>query len=363
VIRRGRRAVFITMALAMASFSPDAAVAQQVVSPPKVILLRPPTAPAAVSEALIRLRAELTVEGFDAQVTVLDLGPDVRGSLEKVAPTMAATAVVAVVAGSDPASAELWVVDRMTGKTVVRRVHADPKEAARIAEVLSVRAVELLHASFLELAITSRPSPDVVEAPLPREPVVTRFAKEPLVDAEPDWTWAVEAGGGGLGAIQGPSDASTLIGEFLPVARVQRAFGPRWCARVSLAGLGTQAHVDMPGGYANISQTIGLVEGLVRFRRGRRLEPVVSVGVGVLYLTGEGHETPPYIGGNAWRISAAADAGVGLRLPLRPRRVELGFEFHALVAEPYPVVRFFNMEVARAGRPSLLASVTLLGGI
>ena len=59
----------------------------------------------------------------------------------------------------------------------------------------------------------------------------------------------------------------------------------------------------------------------------------------------------------------AADAGVGLRMPLRPRRVELGVEVHALVAEPYPVVRFFETEVARAGRPSLLASVTLLGGI
>jgi hypothetical protein len=363
VIRPGRRAVLITMALAVATFSPDATFAQQAFPPPKVILLRPPAAPGAVREALVRLQAELTVEGFDAQVTELDLGPDVRGSLEKVAPTMAATAVVAVVSGSDPASAELWVVDRMTGKTVVRRVHADPKAPTRIAEVLSVRAVELLHASFLELAITSRPSPDVVEAPLPSAPVVTRFAKEPLVEAEPDWTWAVEAGGGGMGAIQGATNGSTLLGEFLPVARVQRAFGRRLCARISLAGLGTQAKVDMPGGYANVSQTIGLVEGLLRFRRGRRLEPVVSLGAGVLYLSGDGHETAPYIGGHAWRVSAAADAGVGVRVPLRARRVELGVEFHALVAEPYPVVRFFQMEVARAGRPSLLASVTLLGGI
>jgi hypothetical protein len=363
VIRRGFRAVFITMALAVASLSPDAAVAQQGMPAPKVSLLRPPSAPAAVSEALVRLRAELTVEGFDAQVTEMDLGPDVRGSLEKVAPTMASTAVVAVVAGSDPASAELWVVDRMTGKTVVRRVHADPTAPARIAEVLSVRAVELLHASFLELAITSRPSPDVVAAPLPNAPVVTRFANEPLVEAEPDWTWAVEAGGGGVGAVQGPGAGTTLLGEFLPVARVQRAFGRRLCARVSLAGLGTQARVDMPGGYANVGQTIGLVEGLLRFRRGRRLEPVISLGAGFLYLSGEGHEMAPYIGGHAWRISAAADAGVGLRMPLRARRVELGVEVHALVAEPYPVVRFFQMEVARAGRPSLLASVTLLGGI
>ena len=95
----------------------------------------------------------------------------------------------------------------------------------------------------------------------------------------------------------------------------------------------------------------------------KRLEPVLSFGAGILYLAAEGHEMAPYIGGNAYRISAAADAGVGLRMPLRPRRVELGFELHALVAEPYPVVRFTQSEVARAGRPSLLASITLLGGI
>ena len=234
------------MALAVAAVSPDRSFAQALPAP-KVILLRPPAAPAAVSEALVRLQAELTVEGFDAQVIDFDLGPDVRASLEKVAPTFAATAVVAVVANADPTSAELWVVDRMTGKTVVRRVHADPKAAARIAEVLSVRAVELLRASFLELAITSRPAPDVVEVPLPSAPVVTRFVTEPLEEAEPDWTWAVEAGGGGMGAVQAASGGTTLLGEFLPVARVQRAFGKRLCARVTFAGLGTQARVDNAG--------------------------------------------------------------------------------------------------------------------
>lgn len=349
--------------LAAASISPVVAAAQPPPAPPpKVILLRPAVAQAAVREALVRLQAELTVEGFDAQVTDVDLGADVRASLEKMAPTMAATAVVAVVEGNEPASAELWVVDRMTGKTVVRRVHADPK-AARIAEVLSVRAVELLRASFLELAITSRPAPDVVEVPLPTPPVVTRFVTEPLEEAEPDWTWAVEAGGGGLGAVQTPSAGTALLGEFLPVARVQRAFGPRWCARITFAGLGTQAHVDIRGGYADVSQTALLLEALVRFRRGRRLEPVLSLGAGMLRVSAEGHETAPYIGQNTSRVSAAVDAGIGLRVPLRPRRVELGVEIHALVAEPYPVVRFFQMEVARAGRPSLLAAVTLLGGI
>jgi hypothetical protein len=325
-----------------------------------VILLRPPAAPATVSEALVRLRGELMVEGFDAEVIERALGADTRTSLERLAPTMAATALVAVVAGSDPGSAELWVVDRVTGKTVVRRVRSDPAAAARIAEVLSVRAVELLRASFLELAISSRPVTDAVDEAIPPPPAVTRFATEPL--AEPDWRWAVEAGGGAIGAVSGAGDG---IGtEFIPVGRIQHAFGPRLCGRVTFAGLGTQARVNTPmGGYANLSQSILLLEALVRFRRGRRLEPIASLGAGTLRLSAEGHETTPYQAESGARWAAAADLGVGVRIPLRPRRFELGVEAHALLAQPYPTVRFFDTEVARAGLPSLLGSVSLLGGI
>ena len=359
MIRGDRRGIVLAIAVVAPSLSglPRARADAPPVS--RVILLRPPEVPAAVSEALVRLRGELMVEGFDAVVVERALEPDTRASLERIAPTMAATAVVAVVAGADPGSAELWVVDRVTGKTVVRRVRADPKAAARIAEVLSVRAVELLRASFLELAISTRPPIDAVDAPVPTTPAVTRFATEPL--AEPDWTWAVEAGGGAIGAVA--PNGGGVGNEFIPVARIEHAFGKRLCARVTFAGLGSQARAATPGGYADVSQSLAIAEAMVRFRRGRRLEPIVSIGAGTLRLAAEGHESAPYVASSGARWAAAVDAGVGLRVPLRPRRFELGLEVHALFAEPYPVVRFFDTDVARAGRPSLLGSITLLGGI
>lgn len=334
---------------------------------PRVLLIRPPSTPAPVTEALARVRGELTVEGFDAEVAEMELGPDVRASLERVAATLTAptTAMVAVVPGAEPVSAELWVVDRMTGKTLVRHVRADLRAnapaTARAAEVLSVRAVELLRASFLELAITSRPdAPAPPEAPPlpPPPPVVTRWATEPL---EPDWTWAFEAGGG---ALDGASPFGNGVGtEFVPVARVQRAFGDRWCARATFAGLGTEARVETPGGQAEVSQSVGLGEALVRFRRGQGLEPIVSFGAGTLRLAAQGQLSAPYQSSGGTRWALAGDLGVGVRLPIRPRRIELGVELHAILAQPYPVVRFFEQEVARAGRPSLLLSVTLLGGL
>ena len=239
-------------ALAAVSIRPEPSFAERLPAP-KVILLRPPAAPAAVSEALVRLQAELTVEGFDAQVADFDLGADVRASLEKVAPTMAATAVVAVVAGSR--SGERRAVGRRSHDRQDRR----PARARRPEGDRAHRrgAVDPRPSSCCARASSSWRSP---RGPRPTSstcrcrptPVVTRFVTEPLVEAEPDWTWAVEAGAGGMGALQERAGGTTLLGEILPVARVQRAFNARFCARVSFAGLGTQAQVDLPGGYANV---------------------------------------------------------------------------------------------------------------
>jgi hypothetical protein len=355
VIGPGRRQ--LAPVAALAALWLGAAKAEGATAPqpaPKVILVRPPAAPPAVSEALVRLRGELVAAGFDAEVRELTLGPDVRGSLEKLAPasTGAPTALVAIVASADPGSAELWVIDRVTGKTVVRGVNAGATDPPRMAEVLSVRAVELLRASFLELAISTPPAS--AEAP-PPAPVLERFATATLEEA--DWTWAVEAGGGTADAIGGPWN------QVLSVARIERALGKRLCVRVSFAGLGTATRVDTPGGYANLSQTVLLAELLLRFRRGRRIEPLVSLGAGTLRLAADSHEAPPYGAISGARWAAAADVGAGVRVPLRRHKFELGVEVHALVAQPYPTVDFFATEVAHAGRPSLIGSVTLLGGI
>jgi hypothetical protein len=354
VIARGRRPLAPVVVLAaLLSGGARAAAAPAPQPPPKVILVRPPAAPAAVIEALVRLRGELVAAGFDAEVVELVLGADVRASLEKLSPASAgaATALVAVVASAEPGSAELWVIDRVTGKTVVRRVNATATDQPRMAEVLAVRAVELLRASFLELAITTPPANN---AP-PSAPAVERWATATLEEA--DWTWAVEAGGGTAYAVDGPWNA------ILSVARLERALGRRFCARVSFAGLGTAAHVDTPGGYVGLSQTILLAEVIARFRRGRRIEPLLSLGAGTLRLAADSHESAPFEAVSGARWAAAGDVGVGLRIPLRRHRFELGIEAHALFAQPYPAVQFFGSDVAHAGRPSLIGSVTLLGGI
>jgi hypothetical protein len=90
---------------------------------------------------------------------------------------------------------------------------------------------------------------------------------------------------------------------------------------------------------------------------------MLSLGAGALRLAADSHEAAPFEAVSGARWAAAGDVGVGLRIPLRRHRFELGVEAHVLFAQPYPTVQFLGNEVAQAGRPSLMGSVTLLGGI
>src|SRR5205807_191239 len=123
---------------------------------------------------------------------------------------------------------------------------------------------------------------------------VERWATASL--EERDWTWAIEAGGGTALSGDGTWNA------FMPVARLERAFGRRFSLRIAFAGLGTTAHVTNPGGSADLSQTVLLAEAVIRFRRGRRLQPLISAGAGTLRFHVDSQQSMPNqaLGGTQW---------------------------------------------------------------
>ncbi len=355
MIARGRRPLAPVVALAvLMSGGASAAAAPAPQPPPKVILVRPPAAPAAVTEALVRLRGELVAAGFDAQVVEQVLGLDVRASLEKLSPASdgAATALVAVVASAEPGSAELWVIDRVTGKTVVRRVNAGATDPPRMAEVLSVRAVELAAGEL----------PRAGDWPAARQQRAAERARGRALGHRDAGGGRLDLGGGGgrrhrlrrrRSLERDPLGRAARAGARAAFLRAGQLRGPR--------DLSARRHAEQ--GYAGLSQTILLAEVIARFRRGRRIEPLLSLGAGALRLAADSHEAAPFGAVSGARWGAAGDVGVGLRIPLRRHRFELGVEAHVLFAQPYPTVQFLGNEVAQAGRPSLIGSVTLLGGI
>jgi hypothetical protein len=315
-----------------------------------VILVRPANPKAVTAEALVRMHGELVSAGFDVQIAATTAGADPRASLEQTASGSNVDAVVAILGDATPGPVEVWVIDRVTGKSVVRRIPNQP-ESDRAAEILAIRAIELLRASLLEVAMAGGREPPIVAKPPPAE--VTRFVDRAL-DSRKNSRWAIEVGGSAVASFDGVGPA------LLPIVRLDMALGSHVLMRATAAGLGTRSRVEALSGSADVAAQFGLIEAGIRLRPRERLQPLFFLGAGVRYTSAEGRASWPNQGLTAGRWSLLADAGTGIRLSLHSR-FEIAMEVHAQLAQPYPTIHFSNFQAATAGRPDLLPSLTLIG--
>src|SRR5262249_41204308 len=103
-----------------------------------------------------------------------------REALEAAARAAGAVAAVRLVPSPTDGGIEVWIVDRVTGKTVLREVVAPDVSAggaAARASTLAVRVVELLRASLLEM---DAPHPSRGELPpTPELRAIARSAAPP----------------------------------------------------------------------------------------------------------------------------------------------------------------------------------------
>ena len=99
-----------------------------------------------------RLAAELRGLGVEVVVVPVDeTQPLGRAALEQLARTDGAFAAVRVIRVA--AEVEVWIADRVTGKTVVREVRAGAGDAGSRDDTIAVGTVELLRASLLEVTV------------------------------------------------------------------------------------------------------------------------------------------------------------------------------------------------------------------
>ncbi|WP_438032468.1 hypothetical protein [Sorangium sp. So ce204] len=330
--------------------------------PARVVLVRPGAADPSISEALIRIRGELVADGFD--VEVLDAAQSAasapRPTMDDAGQQAGSAALIGLFLAPDGQAAELWVVDPRTHETLVRRIDTRGEAREHIVEVLAVRAVELLRASLLELLMSSQraaaPAPAAAPPPSEVSQQAPRQADRSL-DPPRRSMWGVELGGGLLASPGGVGPALLLVARlrFAPLGPI----GPLE-ARLSFAGLGTAPRVAGPQGSATVQQRFGLVELAALPWPELRLRPRFSVGLGALHVAVDGEASWPYRGVHSGRWAFAADAGAGVELGI-VRRLDVVVEAHALVAHPYPVVRFVETEAARGARPALLGSLSLVG--
>jgi hypothetical protein len=320
-------------------------------APAKVALVREPSPSPVGQKALTRLRAELIAAGFE--VTEIERqGDDVREAAEAEAGE-GVFATVAIVPRSG--SADIWVADRVTGKTTVRRIEARPGAGRDVASILAVRAVELLQASLLEaMEPPPREEPQVAassteprSAPVPADVSAWMHARRVPSEAR----FGLQAGLGVIHSFDGIGPA------FLPVLGFSYRLAPPLVAAIRAGGPAFTADLQTPEGSIAVRQGFAALELAYEFSLSSPpLRPFVVGAVGAYRLDVVGAATPPYQGesGNIFAVMFAAGPGARLRLG---ERVAVLTDVRLLILAPQPVVRAAEQTVATMSRPSLFGQI------
>jgi hypothetical protein len=318
-----------------------------------VALVRPSEPSPLMAETLVRIAGELTAVGFTTELVDAPPASERSGDresrlwLEQLATQRHVDAVVALVGTTMPDAIEVWIIDRVTGKSVVRRVPFEPR-SARAPETLSIRAIELLRSSFLELDFAARAAPGKPEEP---PAAIARLVAAGPSPRAPERA-GFEVGAASIISLDGVGPA------VLPMVRLQWAARPWLLVQATLAGLGTRPNVSTDAGHAEVAQGHGLLGVAFRLRKDERLRPFVSVAAGVLHTAVEGRPESPNRGRSADQWSFLAEAGVGASLKLR-NRFQVSLAACAQLAEPYVAVRFVDTDVVTSGRPNLLLALSV----
>lgn len=316
--------------------------------PALVVLVRPPARSALVNEAITRIRGELIADGFQVSVIDAPAHADRASVLSGADRQTNAAATLGLFLHPDAEIAEVWVVDRLTQKTVMRRVEMTAPSARAAPEVLARRSVELLRASLLEILVQAEEKP--AEEASPRANA-SRWVERSL-EPRPS-RWGVEAGALVLGG------SGRLGSAVMPVGRLRAAFGQRFAARLSLAGLGTRPAVESEVAKATVSQELGLFELVGELAPESWIRPFASLGAGFYHIGIEGSAASPYAGMSGDRFVFAADSGAGLALSI-DSAFALALEGHLTFVTPYPVIRFLDADAVMADNPRAWVALTMV---
>jgi hypothetical protein len=309
-----------------------------------VLIVRPANPSPAMAETLVRIDGELISVGFGVElVDASALGGNTsREALDRLAEQRGADAVVAIIGDAAPNSVEVWVVDRVTGKSVMRRL-----SRAELPETLAVRAIELLRSSFLEIELAPRGRAALAQS----SPTVVRFVEGSSDDGHR------ERFGLGIGAAAmfGTDGIGPAI---VPELRFDWKVRPSWLLQAALGGFGTRPAVANGADSARISQQYALIGSCYRLRPTQRVGPFGSFALGALHTTVDGEGVSPNEGQTSQQWSLLVDIGLGTSARLHDR-FYLALAAHVQLAQPYVAVRFIDKVVATSGRPNLVLTLTL----
>ena len=151
------------------------------------------------------------------------------------------------------------MIDKVTGKSVVRRVPFEPA-ATRASETLAIRAIELLRSSFLEIDLAAHDRRNEPGAAPP--PAVVHFVETERLARNPE-RFGVEVGGAAVMSLDGVGPA------LLPLVRFDWSLRSWFLVQAALAGPRDARDRREPGGQRAGGAGVRAARRQLPFPRGR----------------------------------------------------------------------------------------------
>jgi hypothetical protein len=270
------RALLIICLLGASLFSTFEARAQ------RVVLVQTGARDPMLEDAWHRLVAELRIHRFESETVELAEGVDLAQALADTARAKEAIAAVALVRQNETTAVDVWLIDRVSGKTTLRRIVVRP--GADASSVLAIRAVDLLRASFREFGAGERPPTDVADVDRRPVPEAVRAMSEeppPVVTLAAGAMMLVEFPG--FGAAFGPS-----LGAFVRAA-------DRFAVGAGVAGPLVGAKFSAHSGEASMTQALGIFEARLSIVQSRAFQAGPSLSFGAYHVGAAGIARPPLV--------------------------------------------------------------------
>ena len=310
----------------------------------RVVLVVPPAPDPVLSEAFNRLRAELSLEGFETTTVELDPAASTPEKLSELAQNADAFAAISLEQGVGSPSARVCIADRVTGKTTLRTLALD--KARDAPSVLAVRTSDLLRASLREFAGSERPPPEVVNVDAKPSPApVRRFARQAPK------RFRLEARVAALGLAQkiGPG--------YGPGLALRYRLGQRFWLGALLIGPALGASLETSLGSATVRQELAVAHFAAAFLQTGVLDVRATAAAGVYHLAASGVVGPPLSPVTDQVTSFAG--GIGLEANVRLSAALLvGAELTGFALAPRPGIAV-SSEQYLFERPFLASSLGL----
>lgn len=312
-------------------------------------------------------RESATARRFIKELNTLDVdvitvtgdesAPSIRKELQRVAAEQHAFAAVRIVPTGN--EAEVWVADRVTGKTLVREVISGDHQG-QFDEAVSLGAVELLRASLLEVATDTELKGEVAPPaaakkllPPPKSPPPAPRAAPTPAKPTPPAQYAT--------ALLGIGPALDVgINHLKPSQSLEfdlKLVAPSgWGGEVLYRSPFTGQQVSRPEGNATIHAQHFALMGCYAPVLGA-WSPSIGMGMGAAAIASSGQATDPrMVAREEQRVRwlALTRAGLGYRaLPFLGVRVDasLGYATAPLA------IRFAGRQAAEYGRPFVSVGV------